>query len=431
MPKNILVIGSGGREHAFVIGLKKSSNIGEIYALPGNAGINQDAIHVDLGQGDFEAIAKFCVEASIDFVVVGPEQPLVDGIVDFLESKNIKVFGPNKVASQIEGSKEFMKDLAARYNVPTAEYKSFTNKQSALDYISAKGAPIVIKTDGLAAGKGVTVAFSVDEANLAVVEAFEGKFGAAGQKVVIEEFLEGEEASFFVILDGKNALEIGSAQDHKTVFDGDTGPNTGGMGTYSPAPVVTDSVSKKVMEQIITPTLEGLKSESIEYKGFLFAGLMIDSKGNPKLIEYNIRFGDPEAQVLIPRIEDDFAELIEDAIDGKLGDRDKVKLSKQNSLCVVMAANGYPADYKKGLKINLDKVSNLTNVLVYHAGTSLTSSGKIVSVGGRVLGVTGFGDDLQEAYDNAYKAIENIGFEDCHYRKDIGFKGLKKYRQVS
>lgn len=429
MPKNILVIGSGGREHAIVKGLNKSPNAGKIFALPGNAGINKEAIEVSIPASDFSAIAEFCRSEDVNSVIVGPEQPLVDGIVDYLESQNIRVFGPNKQASQIEGSKEFMKDLAARHGVPTAAYESFTDEESALTYINEQGAPIVVKTDGLAAGKGVTVAFTLDEAISAVKEAFAGKFGDAGQKVVIEEFLEGEEASFFVLLDGESALEIGSAQDHKTVFDGDKGPNTGGMGTYSPAPVVTDSISQKIMDQIITPTLEGLKKDGIEYKGFLFAGLMIDSAGNPKLIEYNIRFGDPEAQVLIPRIENDFVDLIDKAIDGKLSEVSEISLSNSSALCVVMAAEGYPASYEKGLNIDLSKAENIAGSLIYHAGTKLDGD-NLVSSGGRVLGVTGIGGDLQEAFDIAYNAVAAIDFEKSHYRKDIGFKGLRALKKA-
>lgn len=430
MPRNILVIGSGGREHSIVLGLKKSPNAGDIYALPGNAGINKDAIGVNLPVSDFPAIADFCKNNSIDFVIVGPEQPLVDGITDYLEAQNIKVFGPSKVASQIEGSKEFMKAAAVKHGVPTAEYASFEDEQSALDYVNKKGAPIVIKTDGLAAGKGVTVALELAEAIKAIKEAFAGKFGSAGQKVVVEEFLKGEEASFFVIVDGETALEIGSAQDHKTAFDGDKGPNTGGMGTYSPAPVVTNSVAKKVMEQIIKPTIEGLKRDGITYKGFLFAGLMIDGDGNPKLIEYNIRFGDPEAQVVIPRIENDFVELIESAIDGKLAEMGEIKLSSQSALCVVMAAKGYPASYEKDLPINLSKAETLENSIIYHAGTKMNGE-QLVSSGGRVLGVTGFGGDLQEAFDNAYRTVSAIDFKNSHYRTDIGFKGLRAFREVS
>ena len=426
MPKNILVIGSGAREHSLVIGLKKSSNCSEIYALPGNAGINQIATGVDINQSDFESIAKFCNDKNIDFVVVGPEQPLVDGITDYLESKNIRVFGPNKKASKIEGSKDFMKEISVRYGIPTAEYATFTNQEDAIGYIKEKGAPIVVKTDGLAAGKGVTVAFSVEEAKDAVIEAFGGKFGAAGQKLVIEDFLEGEEASFFAILDGDTAVQIGSAQDHKQLYDGDKGPNTGGMGTYSPAPVVTSSVAKKVMDEIITPTIEGLKSDGIIYKGFLFAGLMIDKEGNPKLIEYNIRFGDPEAQVIIPRIETDLVELIEGAIDGKLSELGDISLSKQSALCVVMAANGYPSAYKKELPIDLSVAEKMEESIIYHAGTALDSNGNLVSSGGRVLGVTAFGNKLIDAYEKAYEVVESIDFKEGFYRTDIGLKGLKR-----
>lgn len=420
--RNILVIGSGGREHAFVKGLKKSPNCGELYALPGNAGINEDAIGVDLKQSDFAAIADFCKAKRIDFVIVGPEQPLVDGITDYLEAKNIRVFGPSQKAAQLEGSKDFMKYAVSKYNVPTAEYESFDDAESAKKYVQKKGAPIVVKTDGLAAGKGVTIAMTVKEAEDAIDEAFDGKFGDAGKKLVIEEFLDGEEASFFVICDGEKAVHFGSAQDHKRAFDNDQGPNTGGMGTYSPAPVVTDSVFKKTMELIIAPTMAGLKADGMKYKGFLFAGLMIDKKGEPKLLEYNIRMGDPETQSIIPRIKSDLVEFFEKAIDGKLDA--EPEFIDDAALCVVMAAKGYPEDYPKGLPIDLNNSAN-ENAVIYHAGTK-TENGQLVSNGGRVLGVTGIGATIEQARTNAYGACGKIKFDGGFYRKDIGWRAVGK-----
>jgi phosphoribosylamine---glycine ligase len=433
MKKNILVIGNGGREHALIKGLKKSANCGNLYALNGNAGINVDAIAVaNIKPSEFEKIAEFCTQKNISFIIIGTEQPLVDGIVDYLESKNIKVFGPNKLAAQLEGSKDFMKHIVSKYNIPTAEYKSFTNANLAKEYVTKKGVPIVVKTDGLAAGKGVTVAMNLADALQAVDEAFAGKFGAAGQKLVIEEFLDGEEASFFAICDGEKAVYFGSAQDHKRAFDGDNGPNTGGMGTYSPAPIVTDELIAKTMQTIINPTMAAFKAEGIVYKGFLFAGLMIDKQNIPKLIEYNIRMGDPETQSIIPRLKSALIEIIESAIDGNLGA--SPEFENNHALCVVYASKGYPEDYAKDLAIDLSGVdlngadlnNNLSNsqTIIYHAGTKLDDAGNLLSNGGRVLGVTGLGADLKTAQKNAYDACEKIKFEGGFYRTDIGWRAL-------
>ncbi len=425
MKKNILIIGSGGREHAIIKSILKSQRAGKIYALPGNAGINKDAIGVtDIKQSDFAAIAEFCKSNEIDFVVVGPEQPLVDGIADYLENKQIKVFGADKRAAQLEGSKDFMKHIVTKYNVPTAEYQSFTNANEAKSYVREKGAPIVIKTDGLAAGKGVTVAMDIGDALNAIDDAFGGKFGSAGHKVVIEEFLEGEEASFFVVTDGKTALEFGFAQDHKRAFDGDKGPNTGGMGTYSPAAIVTDSVREKVMEKIIKPTLVGMQSEGIIYKGFLFAGLMIDRFGEPKLIEYNIRMGDSETQVIFPRLETDFIDVVEAVCENRLADIGKIKFSNQSALCVVMAAKGYPETYDKNLQIDISDAEKLDKTFIFHAGTSLDTQGNLVSSGGRVLGVTAIGKTIKEAQTSAYNAVKAIKFDGGFYRSDIGWRAV-------
>ena len=429
--KNILVIGGGGREHAIIKALRRSQNsLDQLYVLPGNGGINLDAIAVDIKQNDFAGIGEFCRKNNIDLVIVGPEQPLVDGITNFLENQGIKVFGPSKAAAQLEGSKDFMKEIVSRYNVPTAGYKTFISANQAKVYIREKGVPIVIKTDGLAAGKGVTVAMTQEEANKAIDEAFAGKFGDAGKKVVIEDFLEGEEASFFVISDGKHVMEFGSAQDHKRAFDNDEGPNTGGMGTYSPAPIVTDFVRKKVMEKIIGPTINGLARDGIPYKGFLFAGLMIDKNGNPQLIEYNIRMGDPETQSILTRLESDLVDILFKAASGRLHEIKDIKFSPNYALCVVMAAKGYPEEYEKGFEINLSATTSLTNSLtptaiIYHAGTQ-RSGDNFISTGGRVLGVTGTGPDIKTAYDNAYACVEKVKSKGLFCRKDIGFRELNR-----
>jgi phosphoribosylamine---glycine ligase len=430
--KNILVIGGGGREHAFVKALRKSVNLNNLYILPGNGGTDVEAVTVDIKPNDFPNIGRFCRENSIDLVLVGPEQPLVDGITNFLENQGVKVFGPSKAAAQLEGSKDFMKEAVTKYGVPTASYKTFISASQAKTYVREKGTPIVIKTDGLAAGKGVTVAMTPEEASKAIDEAFAGKFGSAGKKVVIEEFLEGEEASFFVISDGRYVIEFGSAQDHKRAFDNDEGPNTGGMGTYSPAPIVTDFVRKKVMERIIAPTINGLLADGIPYKGFLFAGLMIDKNGNPKLIEYNIRMGDPETQVILPRLESDFVEVLFKAASGKLNEIREIKFSPQYALCVVMAAKGYPENHQKDFEVDLSATTTLTHSLaptaiIYHAGTQKKGD-KLISVGGRVLGITGKGNDLKQAYENAYACVEKVKSKALFYRKDIGFRELNRKR---
>jgi phosphoribosylamine--glycine ligase len=430
--KNILVIGSGGREHAMVKAFKRSPLLGNIYCLPGNGGIDQDATPVNLKMNDFANIGKFCRANAIDLVIVGPEVPLVDGITNFLENQEINVFGPTRQAAQLEGSKDFMKEIVTRYKVPTAAYKTFTDANRAKIYIREKGTPIVIKTDGLAAGKGVTVARTMEEASKAIEEAFAGKFGAAGKKIVIEDFLEGEEASFFVISDGKNVHEFGSAQDHKCVYDNDEGPNTGGMGTYSPASIVTDFVRKKVMNEIIMPTINGLAKDGIPYKGFLFAGLMIDKNGNPKLIEYNIRMGDPETQSILTRIESDLVDVLYKGARGKLNEIKEIKFSRNFALCVVMAAKGYPETYEKGFEIDLSATTSLTNspnatAVIYHAGTAL-EKGKLISVGGRVLGVTGLGANIREAYDNAYACVAKVKSKKLFNRTDIGWRELKRMK---
>lgn len=430
--KNFLVIGSGGREHAIVKKLKQSNMAGQIYAYPANAGILQDAQATYIANDSFEEIAQFCANEKIDIVIVGPEQPLVDGIVDFLEERGIKAFGPDKTASQMEGSKQFMKDFCHRHKIPTAEYATFDNPSEAKDHVRLKGSPIVVKADGLAAGKGVTVALTEEQALKAIDEAFSGKFGEAGHKVVIEEFLEGEELSYFIISDGKTIIPLGSAQDHKRAFDGDEGSNTGGMGTYSPAPISTNEVEKRILNNIIKPTIKGLADDGYNYKGFLFAGIMLSKTGEPKLIEYNIRFGDPEAQVILPRIDFDFAEIIDKAVNQDLASLGEIKLKDTHALCVVMAANGYPDTYEKNHRINLNSVeeefnkNGLEQLVIYHAGTKINNAQQLVSNGGRVLGVTGFGKNLVEAKNNAYNAISKIDFKNGFYRRDIGWRALSQ-----
>jgi phosphoribosylamine--glycine ligase len=420
---NILIIGSGGREHAWAWALKKSPSVKQLYCAPGNPGIATQAECVELK--DFAAIIDFCKKQKVDMVVIGPEQPLVDGLGDMLRAAGIAVIGPNKLAAQLEGSKDFTKQLCKKYNIPTAGFETFDNARDAKAYIVRMGAPIVVKADGLAAGKGVTVAMTTNEALKAIDACFAGAFGAAGDRVVIEEFMEGEEASFFALCDGETAIEIGSAQDHKRVGDGDIGPNTGGMGAYSPAPVMTDALRKQVMDSIILPTVSGMKADGIPYHGILFAGLMITKHG-PKLIEYNCRFGDPETQVLLPRIEGDLAQIFYQAATKGLQGM-SFTLSSKSALCVVMAANGYPGDYEKGSEIKgIDKAETIKGVTIFHAGTRLgRNCGKLKANGGRVLGVTALADTLQQAQTNAYRAVDAVVWPQGFCRRDIGWRALK------
>ncbi len=420
----ILVVGSGGREHALCWAIRRSPLCGELLCAPGNAGIAEMAALVPIGTEEVDALVDFAKTQAVDFVVIGPEAPLVLGLADKLAAAGIKAFGPSAAAAELEGSKGFMKDILAKCGVPTAAYGRFTEAAAAKAFIRAKGAPIVVKTDGLAAGKGVVVATTVDEA-LAAVDMMMGDkvFGAAGDQLVIEEFLAGEEASFFAIVDGETALPLAAAQDHKRVGDGDTGPNTGGMGAYSPAPVVTPEVVAKVMERCILPTVRGMAAEGRPYKGVLFAGLMIEN-GEPKLLEYNVRFGDPECQVLMARLDSDIVELMLAASEGRLAGR-TVTWKPDSALVVVMAAQGYPGSYAKGTVIaGLDKAAAVPGVTVLHAGTRRDAEGRVVATGGRVLGITAVGATVAEAQARAYQAVDRIRWPEGFCRRDIGWRAL-------
>ncbi len=419
---NVLLIGSGGREHALAWKLAASPILQTLYCAPGNPGIAREAVCVDLDIDDHAAVVDFCKDKEISLVVVGPEAPLVAGIADDLKTAGIPVFGPTAAAAQLEGSKGFTKDLCDRFNIPTGAYMRFNNAPKAKAYIRATGAPIVVKADGLAAGKGVTVAHTVEEASAAVEDCFEGAFGEAGAEVVVEEFLEGEEASFFCLCDGENALPLTTAQDHKAVGEGDTGPNTGGMGAYSPAPVMTDAMIERTMDEIIRPTLKGMAEMGSPFTGVLYAGLMITSDG-PKLIEYNVRFGDPECQVLMMRLKDDLLLLLKAATDGMLWTT-SARWRDEAALCVVMASKGYPGSYAKGSAIrNLQEAQAADDVEIFHAGTA-TRNGEIVANGGRVLGVTALGRTVGQAQRKAYEAVDAIEWKDGFCRRDIGWRAI-------
>jgi len=419
----ILLIGSGGREHAIASTLVRSKNV-QLFALPGNPGISRIAQIVALDTKKYQEISNFCLENSIDLVVIGPEQPIADGLSDALRSNGINVFAPSRSAAQLETSKLFAKQFMEKYAIPTARFRAFdkSQKQAALDYIRESNLPIVIKADGLAAGKGVIVANSFEEALKALEEMFSGSFGSAGEKIVVEEFMQGEEASIFAITDGNNFVTLAPAQDHKRILDGDKGKNTGGMGAYCPAPIVTFEVLEKVKSLIIEPTLKGMIAEGHPYIGCLYVGLMID-EGNPKVVEFNCRFGDPETQAVLSVFDGDFAELLFSAAKGELNISAIREISRGYATCVVLASEGYPDKYETGFEITgLDEISD--NVIVYHAGTK-EINGKIYTNGGRVLGVTAFGATLKESQKNAYNAVNNIHFQNIYYRRDIAAKGLK------
>jgi len=419
----LLLIGSGGREHALAWALAKSPRLTKLYAAPGNAGIADVAELTELDVTDHAAVIDFCRSKDIDLVVVGPEAPLVAGLVDDLAAAGIRAFGPSKAAAQLEGSKAFTKGVCDEAGIPTAGYGRFDTAEAALAYVRAQGAPIVVKADGLAAGKGVVVAMTLEEAKKAVEACFEGSFGAAGAEVVIEEFLEGEEASFFVLSDGANALPLATAQDHKRAYDGDEGPNTGGMGAYSPAPVMTDDIVVDVMRRIIEPTIKTLAKRGTPFKGVLFAGLMI-TKDGPKLIEYNTRFGDPECQVMMMRLSSDLLDLLEASIDGRLN-AVEARWRDDVALTVVMAAKGYPGSYKKGTEIRGLPKGNADGLAVFHAGTKRDGA-RVLANGGRVLNVTALGKSVREAKDRAYGAVETIDWPDGFCRSDIGWRAVAR-----
>jgi phosphoribosylamine--glycine ligase len=423
----VLIIGNGGREHALAYKISQSSSVTKVFVAPGNAGtaIEPGVENINIPSDDKLALLAFAQDSKIDLTVVGPEAPLVDGIVDLFESHSLMAFGPSKQAAQLEGSKAFSKDFLKKYAIPTADYATFEDTQKAIDYIKHKGAPIVIKADGLAAGKGVIVAMDQQTAINAVNDMLAGnKFGSAGSRVVIEEFLDGEEASFIVMVDGKNVLPFATSQDHKRAYDGDQGPNTGGMGAYSPAPVVTDAIHNLVMESIILPTVQGMIDEGSPYKGFLYAGLMIDKQGHPKVIEFNCRFGDPETQPIMLRLTSDLANLCVLACEGKLNEA-SITFDPRAAVGVVLAAGGYPQGYGKGKVISgLENVSAQMGK-VFHAGTEM-SLDKTVTSGGRVLCATALGETVTAAARNAYDIVDKISWDNMYYRKDIGYKAISR-----
>lgn len=419
---NILILGSGGREHALAWAIKQNPKCDRLIVAPGNAGIGDLARCADIDILDGDAVAVFAEENAIDFVVIGPEAPLAAGVADTLRATGLTVFGPSQAAAELEASKSFTKDICTAANAPTAAHGHFTNADKARDYIRQQGAPIVVKADGLAAGKGVIVAMTEAEALAAIDDMFDGSFGDAGAEVVIEEFMDGEEASFFVLSDGKTLLPIGTAQDHKRAFDGDTGPNTGGMGAYSPAPVMTEAVIAKTMDEIVAPTMAEMTKRGTPFQGVLFVGLMIKD-GQPRLVEYNVRFGDPETQCLMMRLGGQVLDLLLACAEGRL-DQIAVNWADDHALTIVLAANGYPGTYKKGSVIKgLDNLPEDSKNMTFHAGTTLTD-GQITASGGRVLAVTARGATLQEAHDKAYAMVDRIDWPEGFNRSDIGNRAL-------
>jgi phosphoribosylamine--glycine ligase len=419
----VLVIGSGGREHALVWKIGQSPRVKEVFCAPGNGGIARSARCVDIAATDLEKLVRFARDTRIDLTVVGPEMPLCLGITDLFQKEGLRIFGPSKAAAQIEGSKTFAKDLMQRYNIPAARYRVFTKHDEAAAYVKKEGAPIVVKADGLAAGKGVFVAGTAEEALQALDEIMIKRvFGQAGDCVVVEERLEGEEASFIAFSDGKAVLPLASSQDHKPIYDNDQGPNTGGMGAYSPAPVVTPQVHERIMQEIMIPTVKAMAAEGFPYCGVLYAGLMI-KEGIPKALEFNCRLGDPETQPIFMRMKGDLIPVMEACIDSHLADMEIV-WDPRTAVCVVMAAQGYPGSYEKGKPIRgLEKVKKMPGVYCFHAGT-VVKNGNCLTAGGRVLGVTGLGQGIKQAREITYQAVSEITWEGLHYRKDIGQKAL-------
>lgn len=421
----VLVVGSGGREHALVWKIAQSPLVKKIYCAPGNAGISAQAECINIKADDIPGLLDFASKNKVDLTVVGPELPLTLGIVDEFSKKGLKIFGPTKDGARIEGSKVFAKELMRRYGIPTAEFRTFTERNEALDYILEKGTPIVIKADGLAAGKGVVIVRSMNEARKAIDDIMVKKiFGDAGKKVVIEECIEGEEVSVICITDGEDFVLLPSSQDHKRLYDNDKGPNTGGMGAYSPVPFFNDSISKKVINRIIKPLISAFSKDGVKYTGALYAGLMM-RKDNPYVLEFNCRFGDPETQPIMMTIKSDIVEIMLSTVEGRIS-KTRIESNNNSAVCVVMASGGYPGEYKKGFEIRgIDRVKELKDIVVFHAGSAF-KDGKIITAGGRVLGVTGVGNDLNSAIDRTYKAVSMITWEGVHFRKDIGRKGIKK-----
>ena len=416
---NVGIIGSGGREHAICNSLKKSRKIKEIYCFPGNAGTSFIAKNIEIDITNYEKLKEFIQQFNIDLIIIGPEKPLVDGLVDFLKKNEIKVFGPNKIASQLEGSKIFTKNLCKKYNIPTANFGVFNNIKESLSFLDKCIFPIVVKADGLAAGKGVYICESLEHSINAVKEIFNGKFGEA-KSILIEEFLKGEEMSFFIISDGENYKKFGSAQDHKRVLEGDRGKNTGGMGAYSPSRLDNEDLNKKILEKIIEPTLKGLKDLNTEFVGFLYAGLMI-IKNEPFLIEYNVRMGDPECQTILPRLKTDFFEVIEACTNKNLKEI-KLDWFEEKSICIVLCSKGYPDKYQNNIEIkNLEKIKLENNSFIYHAGTKIKDS-KVYSNGGRVLNFIIKSKNLKESRNDLINLINDLNWENGYFRKDIGFK---------
>lgn len=421
----ILVVGSGGREHSILSKLNESKTVEKLYCLPGNAGTGEIAENIDIHNLDIDKLIEFVKAENIDLTVIGPEQPLIDGYADRFIKEGLNVFGPESRAALIEGSKAFSKDLMKKYNIPTAEYQNFTDYELAKDYLSHQSIPIVIKVSGLAAGKGAVVCFTEEEAHSTLASMMVDKeFGDAGNEVVIEEFLTGEEASIFAVSDGNYYKVLPSAQDHKAIFDGDKGPNTGGMGSYSPAPIIDDEILKEIEKDIISPSFEAMKKENRTYKGVLFIGLMITAEG-PKVIEYNCRFGDPETQVILPKFDGDLADLLMKAARSEFTKNEILPMKSDHYLCLVLASGGYPGIYSKGHIIEgLDNIEE--GSFVIHAGTK-KDNGNIITSGGRVLGIVSQGSTLKESKDRSYKMAEQIDFRDKYYRYDIGDKGIKRY----
>ena len=427
---NVLIIGSGGREHALAWKVAQSPRVDTVYVAPGNAGCAAEPgiENVALDVMDFAGLADFARNNGVELTIVGPEAPLVEGVVDYFEGRGLRCFGPRRGAAQLEGSKAFTKDFLARHNIPTGAYANFTELEPALAYLRERGAPIVVKADGLAAGKGVIVAETLEQAEAAVTDMLSGNaFGEAGCRVVIEEFLAGEEASFIVMVDGKHVLAMATSQDHKRIGEGDTGPNTGGMGAYSPAPVVDATIHQRIMDQVILPTVRGMTSEGNDYTGFLYAGLMISPDGQPQVIEYNCRFGDPETQPIMVRLQSDLVELCDSALAGSL-DEASAEWDSRCAIGVVLAAGGYPGSYAKGLAIHGLDTAQADNIKVFHGGTAV-KDGQVVTSGGRVLCVTALGENIAAAQQACYLAADKINWDGMILRRDIGWRAIARYSQ--